>query len=130
MRRDRKVDQETDGTRDIGPGYVIAPVQFSILRLVAANPGINQTVLAQALGADPSRMVFIIDELEGRGLVQRLASTVDRRSRAIFLTAEGRKLDRALVKNVARQNKLLIERLRGDDPAALLRMLGNLIHPV
>jgi DNA-binding MarR family transcriptional regulator len=108
----------------------ITPVQFSMIRLIAANPGISQTVLARALNADAPRMVFIIDELERRGLVQRLASTADRRSRAIFLTDAGKRLDRRLTRSVRQQNRQLAERLRGDDPALLLRMLANLTRPV
>lgn len=113
-------------TRDLN----ISAAQFALMRLAYFNPGINQTVLANTLGAEPSRMVFIIDDLECRGLLKRLASTVDRRSRAIFLTPEGRKLHKTLTKRVARQNLRMIQRLRGDDPVALLRMLRNLATPI
>lgn len=113
-------------TRDLD----ISTAQFAVMRLACANPGINQTVLANTLGAEAPRMVSIIDDLERRGLVTRLASTVDRRSRVIFLTPQGRKLHRVLSKRVERQNRRMIERLRGDDPAALLRMLRNLAMPV
>lgn len=104
----------------------LTPVQFAALRLVHANPGINQTTLANALGAEAPRMVIILDKLERRGLVTRLASTVDRRSRVIFLTPEGRTLHRAISKRVEVQNRHMIERLAGEDPAALLRMLRKL----
>lgn len=113
-------------TRDLD----ISTAQFAVMRLAHTNPGINQTVMANTLGAEASRMVFIIDDLERRGLVTRLASTVDRRSRAIFLTAQGRKLHKAVSKRVERQNRRMIERLRGDDPGTLLRMLRNLAAPV
>jgi DNA-binding MarR family transcriptional regulator len=108
----------------------ITTIQFSVIRLAHANPGLNQTALANALGADTPRMVLIIDELEHRGLVMRLASTVDRRSRAIFLTPEGRKLHAVLSKRVAEQNRRMVRRLRGEDKGLLLKMLRNLATPL
>lgn len=107
----------------------ITPVQFSVIRLVQRNPGINQISLANTLGAEGPRMVLIIDELERRGLVARLASTVDRRARAIFLTPAGRALHVQLSKRVRAQNRRLAKKLRGDDPNMLLRMLHNLALP-
>lgn len=107
----------------------LSPVQFAVLRLVHANPGINQTTLANALGADAPRMVIIIDKLEQRRLLTRLASTVDRRSRVIFLTPEGRKMHKAISRRVELENRRIIERLEGDDPAVLLRMLRKLATP-
>ena len=107
----------------------ISPVQFAVIRLVHRNPGINQISLATTLGAEGPRMVLLIDELERRGFVARLASTVDRRARALFLTREGRTLHTQLSKRVRKQNQRLAKRLRGDDPKMLLRMLRNLALP-
>lgn len=112
-------------TGDLG----ITTIQFSVIRLAHANPGLNQTALANALGADTPRMVLIIDDLEHRGIVVRLASTVDRRSRAIFLTPEGRKLHAVLSKRVAEQNRRMVRRLHGDNKNDLLRMLRKLATP-
>ncbi len=112
-------------TSDLG----ISTVQFSVMRLANANPGVSQTALASALGAEPPRMVTIIDDLARRGLIERLASTVDRRARAIFLTAEGRKLHSVLSKRVAGENRRFARRLRSGDKALLLRMLQDLATP-
>ena len=47
-----------------------------------------------SLGGDgpplPCRMVFLVDELEQRGLVERRRNAADRRSYALYLTARGR----------------------------------------
>jgi DNA-binding MarR family transcriptional regulator len=118
--------QDTD---DMMADLDISPVQFAVIRLVQRNPGINQISLATTLGAESPRMVLIIDELERRGFVARLASTVDRRARAIFLTQEGRAIHTQLTKRVQAQNRRLAKRLRGDDPKMLLRMLRNLAAP-
>ncbi|HXP12801.1 MAG TPA: MarR family transcriptional regulator [Stellaceae bacterium] len=100
--------------------------RFSTLCLVRDNPGVNQTVLADALRTETSRMVLLIDELERRGWLVRLASTMDRRARAIYLTAEGRRKLKILKRLVARHERAMIRRLRGGDKAVLLRLLRNL----
>ncbi len=110
--------------------FEITTAQFSVLLLVRDNPGLNQKTLAGTLGVETPRMVLIVDYLENRGLVTRLASTVDRRARAIFLTPEGRKLLKLLEKRSVDYERRIVERLRGDDKATLLRMLRHLAQPV
>lgn len=110
--------------------FEVTTAQFSVLLLVRDNPGLNQKTLAGTLGVETPRMVLIVDYLENRGLVTRLASTVDRRARAIFLTAPGRKLLRQLDRRSAEYERRIVERLRGDDKETLLRMLRHLAEPV
>lgn len=110
--------------------FEVTTAQFSVLRLVGGNPGLNQKILATALGVETPRMVLIVDALERRGLVVRLASTVDRRARAIFLTPQGRRLQRRMERRSADYERRIVERLRGEDKEALLRMLRHLAQPV
>ena len=64
---------------------------FSSLALIAANPGISQSDVSQALGLDKSVIVQLIDELEKRGYAHRKRSKVDRRKHELFSTPEGEK---------------------------------------
>jgi hypothetical protein len=59
----------------------VTTAQFSVLAVVADNPGANQSDLALALGVERPRMVPLIDALEGRGLLVRIPSVADRRHR-------------------------------------------------
>jgi DNA-binding MarR family transcriptional regulator len=70
---------------------VTAP-QFGTLLLIAANPGVSQSSVADALRFDRSTLVQIIDRLERRGLVVRELSPNDRRSNALRMTAAGLEL--------------------------------------
>src|SRR5262249_5036766 len=67
----------------------ISPPHAGILRMIAAMPGCNQQALANKLGVLPSRMVSLIDELAGKGLVERKRSVKDRRHSELVLTAKG-----------------------------------------
>ena len=68
------------------------PPLFRVLNVVDAAEGQSQQAIGEAIGAPASRMVAIVDELEQRGLVERRPHPSDRRIRALYLTAEGRKL--------------------------------------
>lgn len=69
----------------------INPPLFRILNLVEAAEGQSQQAIGAAIEVPPSRMVALVDELEQRGLVERRPDPKDRRIRALFLTAEGRR---------------------------------------
>ena len=70
----------------------LRPAQYSVLSVIAANRGLSQADVAELLGIERARLVRLLDRLERRGLTQRLASPVDRRSHALQLTPAGQAL--------------------------------------
>jgi DNA-binding MarR family transcriptional regulator len=108
----------------------VTAAQFAVLRLVNANPGAKQMAIAAALGIEAPRTAFVLDELARRGLLERRASPTDRRARALFLTQEGKQIHRMLSRREAAHAARMTARLRGEDRAALLRMLHNLATPL
>src|ERR1700726_811035 len=58
----------------------LTPPQAGVLRLLAQFPGQSQRELADALQMHAPRLVALIDELEGRGLVARERDPHDRRN--------------------------------------------------
>jgi DNA-binding MarR family transcriptional regulator len=61
----------------------LRPAQFSVLAVIAANPGLSQSDLSETLGIERARLVRMLDLLEKRGLTRRLPSQRDRRSHAL-----------------------------------------------
>ena len=85
----------------------LRPAQFSVLAVIAANPGLSQSDLSETLGIERARLVRMLDLLEKRGLTRRMPSQRDRRSHALQLTAEGQKtLKRAKTLADAHEAKL------------------------
>jgi DNA-binding MarR family transcriptional regulator len=80
----------------------LQPPQFRVMNMVDAVEGRSQQAIAEAIGAPPSRMVAIVDELEARGLIERRPHPSDRRVHALYLTAAGRRL-------LARGRKIALE---------------------
>jgi DNA-binding MarR family transcriptional regulator len=67
----------------------LTPAQAGLLRLIAREPGQSQQAIAGQLGTPASRLVLLVDELEGRGLIERRRDPGDRRHYALYLTPEG-----------------------------------------
>ncbi len=68
----------------------LEPRHFGMLTRLAANEGRSQQAIGELMGLNPTRMVFLVDELEKHGLVERRRNPADRRSHALYLTDQGR----------------------------------------
>jgi DNA-binding MarR family transcriptional regulator len=97
----------------------LSPAQFSTLALIGANPGRKQSEIAGALGIQRPNFVAMMDELERRGLAERLRTPADRRSRALALTPTGEALV-ARARRVQAEQETEIERLIGGTSRELL----------
>jgi DNA-binding MarR family transcriptional regulator len=76
-------------------GELLAPLGLEqrhagMLVRLAENDGKSQQAIAELLGVNATRMVFLTDELEQLGLVERRRNPADRRSHALHLTEAGR----------------------------------------
>ncbi len=67
----------------------LTPVQFSIMTVAKAQPGLDQAALAQEVGVDRTTLANVLARLEGRGLVSRCGSPTDRRVKRVSLTRQG-----------------------------------------
>ena len=81
--------------------------------------------LADAWRCDPSNATWIVDRLEGLGLVERQAVPTDRRVKLVVLTAKGQKTKAALLKEFHAPPADL-SALDREDLEALVRVLSKL----
>lgn len=72
--------------------HEIRPAEYSVMALIAANPGRKHTEIANVLGIKRANFVALIAGLDRRGLVERRAKDGDRRSHALYLTDAGHAL--------------------------------------
>jgi DNA-binding MarR family transcriptional regulator len=72
--------------------FEITPVQYAALAGVAAYPGIDQLRLANAIGFDRTTISGVIDRMEAKALLERRASTKDRRAKELHITSKGQRL--------------------------------------
>lgn len=70
----------------------LTPAQFTLLSIVRVNPGMDQVSLAAEAVLDNSTVADVVRRMAERGLVKREAGVVDKRTRTVSLTPEGRKV--------------------------------------
>ena len=78
----------------VGRPLELGPVEYTVLTLIAENPGGSLARLARALSVTPPHITALIDRLEARGLVARNASDADRRAQVLSVTRAGAALVR------------------------------------
>jgi DNA-binding MarR family transcriptional regulator len=106
--------------------------QFTVLTLVAHNPGLKQTEIGNALWIKRSNLVTQLHKLERRGLVQRLPSPTDLRSHALHVTPKGRKLlqrVKSLTEKHDRRLTALLGRRRKEILTELLVQITTKLRP-
>lgn len=72
--------------------YGLKPVDFSVLSLIAHNPGITSRQLCTTLNIQPPNLVGMISQLQRRELITRRPHPHDGRAMGLHLTPEGRKM--------------------------------------
>lgn len=93
-----------------------------LLHLRAWGDGVTQKELAERVGLDGSSLVRLLDILEGKGWVERRADAADRRSKRIFLTAEGNQAVDNIRATMLEAERSLLQDL---DEAEVEAMLGS-----
>ena len=100
-----------------------APRVFSALSLVVQFPNVTQSGLARMLGIERSGLVAIVDELEGRGLLERTHMPNDRRAHALVATKAGVAAYAEARDTVRAHEDRLLSNLSAEEKETLLALL-------
>lgn len=107
----------------------IRPIQFAILAMLAARPGVRQSQISPALGIRRTNLVPLLSELEARGLCERRPVPGDRRAAALFLTEEGQAVRETCARDAAAHDARLAGRIGPEGRSQLLALLHRLTDP-
>ena len=105
------------------------PADTTALLLVRERPGCDQTMLGRVLAANRSVGMKVASRLEAQGLLTRGAGR-DRRSRGLFLTAEGESVLADLLDRHRRAEACIATRLAPGEGAQLLSLLEKVRQAV
>jgi DNA-binding MarR family transcriptional regulator len=108
--------------------FDITPIQFAILTVLYGGRALDQITLSTAVGIDRTSGADIIKRLYRRGLVERVASTEDRRARLVHITGEGQALVRRMQPHMERAQERLISPLSPAEHAMFNELMGKIIQ--
>jgi DNA-binding MarR family transcriptional regulator len=101
--------------------------ETAVLTAIAERSPVSQAEIAAAMNVDRTTMVALIDDLEGKGLVERRQDPDDRRKNAVGLTGAGRDTVRQAAAAVERTDDAFLGPLSAAEAAQFKRMLHALL---
>lgn len=99
---------------------------YAVLSHLDETPLRTQAALAEAIHADKTRIIAVLDDLESRGLLTHRPDPKDRRVRLLSLTPEGRRLRDTVRAAVQEGEERLLGQVPAADREAFLRSLRTL----
>jgi DNA-binding MarR family transcriptional regulator len=109
----------------VGEPFQLRPVEYTVLTLIAENPGGSLVRLARALSVKPPNITIMVDRLEGKGLIARQASEQDRRSQVLHATPKGAQLVRQATEKIVAAETAQLPLSPGEQA-----ILAELLHKV
>ena len=101
----------------------LSPRAWGVLSTLVESGPLTQIDLASALSIDRTAMVYLLDDLEGQGLVERVRNPDDRRSFLVHLTPRGERTQRKAAGELAEQTEVLLEPLDASERRLLIELL-------
>jgi DNA-binding MarR family transcriptional regulator len=99
---------------------------YIVLTALVDQPVRTQAALAQAINADKSRIIGVLDELQERGLIRRQPDEADRRVHLLSLTPAGDRLRRSVEAGIRRREEEVLAVLAPGERDAFLESLKAL----
>ena len=99
---------------------------YVVLSALDRSPIRTQAALAEAIGADKTRIIPTLDELQQHGHIERIPDPADRRARLLEITESGRSIRTAVQAAIQRGEEHWLGQLSNDDRDVFLRALQQL----
>jgi len=106
--------------------YGLKQIDFSVLSLLAHNPGATSRQLCNALDILPPNLVSLVATLDSRGLIERKPHPHDGRAVGLHLTEAGDKLIREAEQTVMQLEADASARLTVRERETLIRLLQKI----
>jgi DNA-binding MarR family transcriptional regulator len=99
---------------------------YVVLNALEDGPARTQAALAQAIGADKTRIIGTLDELQEAGLISREPDPADRRIRLLAISPAGRQVRAAAQAGIQANEERVLARLDPADRRTFLRVAAIL----
>jgi DNA-binding MarR family transcriptional regulator len=119
----------TDLTGSALAPFGISGRECAVLIAIDERVPLSQQEVARRMGVDRTTMVALIDDLEGKGLVQRRQDPDDRRKNVVFLTEAGRATLRGAAAATEQAERRFLASLPGGESATFTEALRAVAFP-
>lgn len=99
---------------------------YVVLTALDRSPIRTQNALAEAIGADKTRIIPTLDELQRHGHIERTPDPDDRRARLLAITESGRAVKDAVQADIQRGEEQWLGTLSANEREVFLRVLSQL----
>ena len=99
---------------------------YIVLSALDRSPVRTQANLAESIGADKTRIISTLDELQERRYIERTPDPDDRRARLLAITESGRSIKNATQVDIQRGEERWLGQLSANDRRVFLRALQQL----
>jgi MarR family transcriptional regulator, organic hydroperoxide resistance regulator len=107
-------------------GFDITPEQFLVLDTLWDDGVLSQQEIAIKLQKDKNSVTKLIDALENKKLVQRIANKQDRRLNQIHITDSGQKIKNEVTEIAMKATDTIIKDIPKEDLYTFLRVLTKM----
>lgn len=99
---------------------------YVVLDALDRSPVRTQAALAEAIGADKTRIIPTLDELQQRGYIERRPDPDDRRVRLLEITPSGRDVKNDVQTKIQQREEHWLSELTTEERNVFLRALERL----
>ena len=99
---------------------------YVVLNALDQSPVRTQAALADAIGADKTRIIPTLDELQQKGHIERRPDPDDRRVRLLEITPSGREVKNAVQVDIQRGEERWLSELTAQERDVFLRALERM----
>jgi DNA-binding MarR family transcriptional regulator len=99
---------------------------YIVLTALDRSPIRTQAALAEAIGADKTRIIPTLDELQAHGHIERMPDPDDRRARLLAITDSGRAIKDGVQSDIQRGEEQWLGQVSASEREIFLRVLDQL----
>ena len=109
--------------------FNLRPVEFSVLTLIASNPGITARQICQQLALLPPNLVGLLNTLSERGLIERAPHPKDKRAMALSLSKGAASLVHQAQAQARASDRKALKHLSAAERQTLITLLKKVYVP-
>lgn len=108
--------------------YGLTPIQYGALFAIRETRGLDATRLSEIIAFDQSTLGEVLERMDAKGWIRRVASPRDKRVKVLELTRPGRALLLAATPAVERCQRRILKPLAATDRTIFLQLLRQLVQ--